>query len=51
MEEEVEEESPEDEKPENENYMPHEKTKDPKIFNRAELNDLMRDLNLQKVRA
>lgn len=48
MEEEVEEEISEDENPEDEEFMPERKTKDPETFNREELNDLVRDLNLPK---
>ncbi|KAK4871575.1 hypothetical protein RN001_015699 [Aquatica leii] len=51
MEEGLEKESSEDENPEDEDYMPDGKTKDPEIFNRAELNDLIRDLNLPKAGA
>lgn len=49
MEEEVEEISSADENPEDEDYMPDGKTKDVEVFNRAELNDLIRDLHLPKV--
>ncbi|KAK4873917.1 hypothetical protein RN001_013277 [Aquatica leii] len=47
----LEEESSEDENPDDEDHMPDGKTKDLEIFNQAELNDVIRYLNLPKAGA